>query len=255
MAEKVNNFPPLPKFIPLKPCFYQNFADEIPIDHRTLVKRIYHLWIFYCITLLVNIIACLAWWLAGGYPVNFGLAILWLVLFSPCSYICWFRPVYKAFRSDSSFNFMAFFFIFGAQFILTFIQAIGISRWGACGWLAAATFFSTNVAAAVFMLFPAIMFTMCAVAMFFCLLKTSSSHTEGLYCTIKDRHLQPVGQPRGLAGRSDVFQFPALLLTCCVILRQDCLAGKAHTWACRQWEPTFLAAVPHDKPCTLCVTL
>uniref|UniRef100_A0A8C6ZK29 Secretory carrier-associated membrane protein n=1 Tax=Nothoprocta perdicaria TaxID=30464 RepID=A0A8C6ZK29_NOTPE len=44
-VEKVNNFPPLPKFIPLKPCFYQNFADEIPIDYQTLVKRIYHVWI------------------------------------------------------------------------------------------------------------------------------------------------------------------------------------------------------------------
>ncbi|TFK02133.1 secretory carrier-associated membrane protein 4 [Trachemys scripta elegans] len=171
MAEKVNNFPPLPKFIPLKPCFYQNFADEIPIDYQSLVKRIYHLWIFYCITLVVNLIGCLAWWIGGGYGVNFGLAILWLFLFSPCSYICWFRPAYKGFRSDSSFNFMAFFFIFGAQFILTVIQAIGISGWGTCGWLAATTFFSTSVAAAVFMLFPAIMFTMSAVAMSFYLLR------------------------------------------------------------------------------------
>ncbi|XP_075031568.1 secretory carrier-associated membrane protein 4 isoform X2 [Calonectris borealis] len=137
MAEKVNNFPPLPKFIPLKPCFYQNFADEIPIDYQSLVKRIYHVWIFYCITLVVNIIACLAWWIGGGYGVNFGLAILWLILFSPCSYVCWFRPAYKAFR----------------------------------GWLAAITFFSTNVAAAVFMLFPAIMFTMSAVAMLICILR------------------------------------------------------------------------------------
>ncbi|XP_074834641.1 secretory carrier-associated membrane protein 4 isoform X2 [Carettochelys insculpta] len=137
MAERINNFPPLPKFIPLKPCFYQNFVDEIPIDYQSLVKRIYHLWIFYCITLVVNLIGCLAWWIGGGPGVNFGLAILWLVLFSPCSYICWFRPVYKAFR----------------------------------GWLAATMFFSTNVAAAVFMLFPAIMFTMSAVGMFFYLLK------------------------------------------------------------------------------------
>uniref|UniRef100_A0A803TGG7 Secretory carrier-associated membrane protein n=1 Tax=Anolis carolinensis TaxID=28377 RepID=A0A803TGG7_ANOCA len=43
-CEKVNNFPPLPKFIPLKPCFYQNFADEIPVDHQNLVQKIYRLW-------------------------------------------------------------------------------------------------------------------------------------------------------------------------------------------------------------------
>ncbi|XP_074784155.1 secretory carrier-associated membrane protein 4 [Athene noctua] len=179
MAEKVNNFPPLPKFIPLKPCFYQNFADEIPIDYQSLVKRIYHVWIFYCITLVVNVIACLAWWIGGGYGVNFGLAILWLILFSPCGYVCWFRPAYKAFRSDSSFNFMVFFFIFGAQFILTVLQAIGFSGWGACGWLAAITFFSTNVAAAVFMLFPAVMFTMSVVAMLICILRVHKIYRGG----------------------------------------------------------------------------
>lgn len=44
IAEKANNFPPLPKFIPLKPCFYQDFDAEIPPQHRTMAKRLYYLW-------------------------------------------------------------------------------------------------------------------------------------------------------------------------------------------------------------------
>lgn len=52
----------------------------------------------YCATLAVNLIACLAWWIGGGSGANFGLALVWLLLFSPCSYVCWFRPAYKAFR-------------------------------------------------------------------------------------------------------------------------------------------------------------
>ena len=52
----------------------------------------------YCATLGVNLVACLAWWIAGGSGANFGLALLWLLLFSPCGYVCWFRPAYKAFR-------------------------------------------------------------------------------------------------------------------------------------------------------------
>lgn len=52
----------------------------------------------YCATLGVNLVACLAWWIAGGAGANFGLALLWLVIFTPCSYVCWFRPAYKAFR-------------------------------------------------------------------------------------------------------------------------------------------------------------
>lgn len=165
MAGKENNFPPLPPFLPLKPCFYQDFSDEIPVEHQVLVKRIYRLWMFYCATLGVNLVACLAWWIAGGAGANFGLALLWLVLFTPCSYVCWFRPAYKAFRADSSFNFMTFFFIFGAQFVLTVIQAIGFSGWGACGWLAAVGFFGTSVGAAVVMLVPAILFSLSALVM------------------------------------------------------------------------------------------
>lgn len=50
------------------------------------------------ITLAVNLVGCLAWLIGGGGAVNFGLAILWLILFTPCSYVCWFRPIYKAFK-------------------------------------------------------------------------------------------------------------------------------------------------------------
>lgn len=37
------NFPPLPGFLPLKPCFYQDF-EEIPEQHRSMCKKMYHLW-------------------------------------------------------------------------------------------------------------------------------------------------------------------------------------------------------------------
>ena len=47
-------------------------------------------------------------------PGNFAKSILWLILFSPCS-MCWYIPAYRAFKSDSSFNFFIFFFIFFFQ--------------------------------------------------------------------------------------------------------------------------------------------
>ena len=49
-------------------------------------------------TLAVNLIGCFAWMFGGGGVTNFGLAIIWLIMFTPCSYVCWFRAVYKAFK-------------------------------------------------------------------------------------------------------------------------------------------------------------
>uniref|UniRef100_A0A3B5AC79 Secretory carrier-associated membrane protein n=1 Tax=Stegastes partitus TaxID=144197 RepID=A0A3B5AC79_9TELE len=130
MGDRPNNFPPLPQFLRIKPCFYQNIEEEIPAPHQLLVRRVYLLWMMYSGTLCANVISCIAWWAGGGSATNFGFSLLWLILFSPCSYTCWFRPLYKAFRADSSFNFMAFFFIFFLQCVLALIQTLGISGWG-----------------------------------------------------------------------------------------------------------------------------
>uniref|UniRef100_G3UMB4 Secretory carrier-associated membrane protein n=1 Tax=Loxodonta africana TaxID=9785 RepID=G3UMB4_LOXAF len=165
-AEKENNFPPLPKFIPVKPCFYQNFSDEIPIEHQVLVKRIYHLWM--CEPPHPQLPKPFA---AGGGGSKRRLCVIFVFLFSPVITCVWTRCWLKIPRADSSFNFMAFFFIFWAQFVLTVIQAIGLSGWGACGWLAAIGFFQTSVGAAVVMLVPAIMFSVSAAMMAIAIMK------------------------------------------------------------------------------------
>ncbi|TRZ02859.1 hypothetical protein DNTS_026728 [Danionella cerebrum] len=179
MTDRTNNFPPLPKFLRIKPCFYQNVEEEIPLHHQQLVRHAYKLWMLYSFTLCVNVVACIAWWAGGGSAVNFGFSLLWLLVFSPCSYTCWFRPLYKAFRADSSFNFMAFFFIFFAQCVLAFIQSLGISGWGACGWIATVMFFGTNVASAIFMLICTLLFTVDTLLMVFILIKVHRLYRGG----------------------------------------------------------------------------
>ncbi|XP_062926894.1 secretory carrier-associated membrane protein 5 isoform X1 [Mobula hypostoma] len=216
MAE--NNFPPLPKFIPLKPCFYQDF-NEIPDQHRVLAKRIYYLWMLNSITLAVNLIGCLAWLIGGGGAVNFGLAFLWLILFTPCSYVCWFRPIYKAFKSDSSFNFMAFFFTFMAQLVISIIQAVGIPGWGVCGWIATISFFGTNVGSAIVMLIPTIMFTAVAVLSFIALTKVhnyyrgsggsmSKAQEEWTTGAWKNPHVQQAAQQAAVGAVQGSMQNP-----------------------------------------------
>ncbi|XP_026221807.1 secretory carrier-associated membrane protein 2 [Anabas testudineus] len=161
---KENNWPPLPKSFPIRPCFYQDFSEEIPPQYQRVCKMMYYLWMFNCVTLFLNLLACLAGFTTNSsYGVDFGLSILWLILFTPCSFLCWYRPVYKAFKSDSSFSFFFFFFVFFCQVVIFIIQAVGIPKWGNSGWITAFTVISTNQAVGAIMIIVAILFTMCAV--------------------------------------------------------------------------------------------
>ncbi|KAH9400959.1 Secretory carrier-associated membrane protein 2 [Tyrophagus putrescentiae] len=127
-APRENNFPPLPSFFPCTPCFYQDINVEIEIDFQGIVRQVFQLWLFYVGTLLVNFIACLVS-LAEGVDNGIGMvffAIITIVIFTPLSFLFWFRPLYKAFRDDSSFNFMVFFFVFFCQLMLSIFWALGV---------------------------------------------------------------------------------------------------------------------------------
>ncbi|XP_054858592.1 secretory carrier-associated membrane protein 2 isoform X2 [Eublepharis macularius] len=172
---KQNNWPPLPKFCPIKPCFYQDFSADIPADYQRICKMLYYLWMFHSFTLLLNLLACLSWFsVSADRGVDFGLSILWLILFTPCAFLCWYRPIYKAFRSDSSFSFFVFFFVFFCQVAIYIIQAVGIPGWGDSGWIAALSEIKQNLAVAVIMMVAASFFTVCSVLSLFLLKRVHS---------------------------------------------------------------------------------
>lgn len=162
-ASRQNNWPPLPKFCPMQPCFYQDVGVEIPQDFQKTVTSMYYLWIFYAGSLVLNMVACFAWLCVSAEGTDFGLSILWAVLFTPCSFVCWYRPLYKAFRSDSSFNFFVFFFVFCAQDVVFILATIGIPHWGYSGWIFSLAALKINIGVAIIMLVTATFFTTSAV--------------------------------------------------------------------------------------------
>nr|XP_029541575.1 secretory carrier-associated membrane protein 2-like isoform X1 [Oncorhynchus nerka]XP_029541576.1 secretory carrier-associated membrane protein 2-like isoform X1 [Oncorhynchus nerka]XP_029541577.1 secretory carrier-associated membrane protein 2-like isoform X1 [Oncorhynchus nerka] len=161
---KDNNWPPLPKAFPINPCFYQDFSVEIPMEHRRVCQMLYYLWMLHCVTLFLNLLACLLHFTVNTYfGMNFGLSILWLILFAPCSFLCWYRPVYKAFKSDSSFSYFFFFFVFFCQVVVFIIQSVGIPNWGNSGWITSLSAIGSNKAVGAIMMVVAYFFTACAV--------------------------------------------------------------------------------------------
>ncbi|TWW66295.1 secretory carrier-associated membrane protein 1-like isoform X1 [Takifugu flavidus] len=155
-----NNWPPLPENFPVGPCFYHDITVDIPVEFQKTVQIMYYLWMCHTGTLLANLVGCMAWFFVDvSRGVDFGLSILWFMLFTPCSYVCWYRPLYGAFRSDSSFRFFLFFFVYICQFGIYVIQCIGITSWGTSGWISALTCLNKNVPVGVIMIIVAVLFT------------------------------------------------------------------------------------------------
>uniref|UniRef100_A0A3P9C729 Secretory carrier-associated membrane protein n=1 Tax=Maylandia zebra TaxID=106582 RepID=A0A3P9C729_9CICH len=149
-----NNWPPLPRFFPINPCFYQNFEEEIPEDYRRMCKRMYYLWMFHSATLFLNVLACLACFtIDSNYGVDFGLAILWFILFTPVAFVCWYRPVYKAFRYAVS-------LVLKCEITPFFL--LHVSGFDS-GWITSITIIKTNLAVAVVMMVVAGFFTVNSV--------------------------------------------------------------------------------------------
>lgn len=163
------NFPPTPMWFPkpCQPCFYQDINREIPVEFQKWVRLLFYLWSFHAFVLAFNIIAALVVWISTEkHGATFGFSILYFILFTPLSYVCWFRPAYKGFRSDDSVNFMIFFFIFFLQCIFSVISSFS-GEWF-CGIILLISLFSSVTAntlfAAIMVLITSIGFVTVAAA-------------------------------------------------------------------------------------------
>jgi hypothetical protein len=142
-----NNFPPLPKRCPIKPCFYHNISDEVPQGQRWIMRSLLILWAVYCGALVVNSILLLlglfVWKTSSGqliqfFGTSFAVSIVYLLFYPVLSLFCWYMPIYRAFRKDSSLSFMWFFMMFGLQIFCWGLNAVGFVNLGASGiWLGA----------------------------------------------------------------------------------------------------------------------
>ncbi|RCN40532.1 SCAMP family protein [Ancylostoma caninum] len=170
-SQRPHNWPPLPSFIPIEPCFYQDIEVEIPVQFQKTVTVVYYVFLIYVLALTVNVVASMFYMIFAKGPIGqLLLAIIQLCLFSPCSFLFWFRPVYKAFRNDSSFNFMVFFFVLFFHSLFTLVQTLGVSSY-ACGWINTIETFGVSVPVALIMLLSALCFTAALAGMVYALLR------------------------------------------------------------------------------------
>ncbi|KAK3727912.1 hypothetical protein QZH41_016367 [Actinostola sp. cb2023] len=135
-----NNFPPLPKWFKCKPCFYHDIQVDIPIEYQKTCRSLFVRWQVYSFVLLFNFVAALALMIVN--PSNdstdgetFGISIVYLLFNIPASFLCWYRPVYKALKNDSSFSYVIFFLVYFIHIGLNIFYTLGIPGGGTCGFI------------------------------------------------------------------------------------------------------------------------
>ncbi|XP_073309129.1 secretory carrier-associated membrane protein 1-like isoform X1 [Primulina huaijiensis] len=94
---------------PFFPIIHNDIANEIPIHLQKLQ--------YVAFTSLLGLIGCLLWnvvavtlaWVNGEGPTIWFLAIIYFISAVPGAYVLWYRPLYRAMRTDSALKFGWFF--------------------------------------------------------------------------------------------------------------------------------------------------
>jgi signal transduction histidine kinase len=164
ILEKKNNFPPFPSRCPCQPCFYHKISEEIPPHNQSLIRQVWLLWWLLVVTWCLNEIAYIAAFAVDtDSGEGFGFSLLWFVLAIPFSFLCWYWPLYKAFKNDSSMWFMWFFFVFFFQIIAFIVYLIGIPKSGYMGFILAFKTVSDNTAAGIICILVSVFWSVCAI--------------------------------------------------------------------------------------------
>ncbi|KAI8551740.1 hypothetical protein RHMOL_Rhmol06G0209800 [Rhododendron molle] len=94
---------------PFFPIIHHDIANEIPIHLQKLQ--------YVAFTTLLGLTGCLLWnivavtlaWIKGEGPTIWFLAIIYFISGVPGAYVLWYRPLYRAMRTDSALKFGWFF--------------------------------------------------------------------------------------------------------------------------------------------------
>ncbi|CAH8390490.1 unnamed protein product [Eruca vesicaria subsp. sativa] len=135
-----------PVFFPL---IHHDIPNEIPIH---LQKTQY-----VAFATLLGLIACLLWnivavtvaWIYGGGPTIWLLSIIYFISGVPGAYVLWYRPLYRATRTDSALKFGTFFLFYMFHIAFCGFAAVAppviFRGMSLTGFLPALEFLSTNV--------------------------------------------------------------------------------------------------------------
>ncbi|XP_010657282.1 secretory carrier-associated membrane protein 1 isoform X2 [Vitis vinifera] len=96
---------------PFFPLIHHDIANEIPIHQQKLQYVAFTTYLGLVLCLTWNIVAVTTAWIKGEGPTIWFLAIIYFLSGVPGAYVLWYRPLYRAMRTDSALKF-GWFFLF-----------------------------------------------------------------------------------------------------------------------------------------------
>ncbi|PIA58779.1 hypothetical protein AQUCO_00500606v1 [Aquilegia coerulea] len=97
---------------PFFPIIHHDITNEIPVHAQRLQYLAFASWLGIVLCLVFNIIAVTVCWIEGEGVRIFFLATIYALLGVPLSYVLWYRPLYRAMRTDSALKFSWFFLFY-----------------------------------------------------------------------------------------------------------------------------------------------
>ncbi|CAA0825114.1 Secretory carrier-associated membrane protein 3 [Striga hermonthica] len=97
---------------PFFPIIHHDIANEIPIHLQRLQYVAFTTFLGLVFALLWNVIAVTTAWIKQGDVKIWFLAIIYFISGVPGAYVLWYRPLYRAFRTESAMKFTWFFLFY-----------------------------------------------------------------------------------------------------------------------------------------------
>ncbi|KAL1812836.1 hypothetical protein DCAR_0625089 [Daucus carota subsp. sativus] len=94
---------------PIYPIIHHDIENEIPVHLQKLQYVAFTTYLGLVLCLVWNLFSVTAAWIKGEGVMIWLLAIIYIISGVPGAYVCWYRPLYRAMRTDSALKFGWFF--------------------------------------------------------------------------------------------------------------------------------------------------
>ncbi|CAM8988126.1 unnamed protein product [Rhodiola kirilowii] len=109
---------------PFMPIIHHDIANEIPIHLQRMQYVAFTTLIGLAVCLLWNVIAVTTAWIRGEGATIWLLAIIYFISGVPGGYVLWYRPLYRASRTESALKFGWFFLFYSLHILFCIFAAV-----------------------------------------------------------------------------------------------------------------------------------